>query len=214
MNNNVSKAALDELKKGTEALGKPWVSELVIQTSNYETMRDWYSATLGVEPFFENLPDPDLVIENEAQNVGKQLHAARVRMCFIRLYITETIYMVVGIFEKGGLTGSPADVPGMNHMQFKDPDVHKLVKRIELLRDAGMTPHRCANHGPMTSFYFMDPDQNVVEFCCDNFDTPEKVKEFMKTEKFAKNPSGIDIDRDEFIERYHSGVPTEELLTF
>src|SRR5690606_38360083 len=95
---------------------------------------------------------------------------------------------------------------------FTEADLDMLVKRVEFLRDAGIHPHRTSNHGPVMSFYFKDPDGNIVEFCSKNFDTPEAFKAFAASEAFQKNPSGIELDRDDFLARYHSGVPRAELL--
>jgi hypothetical protein len=97
-------------------------------------------------------------------------------------------------------------------MQLRHAELDVLVTRLELLRDAGIHPHRSANHGPMTSVYFRDPDENIVELCIDNFDTPEAMNTFIQSAKFKSNPSGIDIDRNEFISRHRSGMPKDRLL--
>ena len=35
---------------------------------------------------------------------------------------------------------------------------------------------------------------------------------FVQSDAFRANPSGIDLDRDEFIARYRAGTPVTELL--
>ena len=40
------------------------------------------------------------------------------------------------------------------------------------LKDLGIEPEFCLNHGVATSFYYADPDQNLVELQVDNFTFP------------------------------------------
>jgi hypothetical protein len=87
-----------------------------------------------------------------------------------------------------------------------------LVERIEILAAAGVIPHRCANHGPITSFYYRGLDANVVELCCNNFAAFDEWLANFGSAQFKSNPSGIDIDRMEVLERYHSGLPLDELV--
>jgi hypothetical protein len=83
---------------------------------------------------------------------------------------------------------------------------------VELLRDAGIDPQRCANHGPVLSFYFKDPDRNVVEFCCNTFATAEETSAFTRSERFRSNPSGLELERDAFLARWRGGESRETLL--
>ena len=119
----------------------------------------------------------------------------------------------LAIFEIPGITKTPTRDPGLNHMQFKNRGLDVLMKRIELLKAAGIHPQRSSNHGPVLSFYFKDPDKNIVEFCINNFSTAAEMMSFVQSEKFRKNPSGIELDRDEFLSRYYKGEPHAELLS-
>lgn len=213
MEGSTSAAALARLKAETATMSSPWVSEIVLQTSNYIRLRDWYSAVLGLEFFFENKPDPEVEIEGRHGDGGKQVHASDVRMGFMRIPISGAYSLVLGVFELPTVSAAAGNDPGLNHMQLKHSDLDQLVRRVELMRDAGMHPHRCANHGPMTSFYFRDPDQNIIELCIDNFDTPAEMQAFISSDKFQKNPSGIDFLRDDFLRKYHAGTPKAELLS-
>lgn len=214
MDGSTTAMALATLKSETKQMAAPWVSEIVLQTSQYMRLRDWYSAVLGLEFFFENTPDPKVEIEGRHGDGGKQVHASDVRMGFMRIPISGAYSLVLGIFEIPTVSGTAGNEPGLNHMQLKHGDLDQLIRRVELMRDAGMHPHRCANHGPMTSFYFRDPDENIIELCIDNFDTPEDMQAFIASEKFQSNPSGIDFQRDDFLARYHAGTPKRELLTY
>jgi hypothetical protein len=45
-----------------------------------------------------------------------------------------------------------------------------------------------------------------------NYDTEESFFGYFKSPAFKANPSGIDIDRDEFIARFDGGIPVNELI--
>jgi hypothetical protein len=68
------------------------------------------------------------------------------------------------------------------------------------------------NHGPSTSFYYRDPDGNVVELSAVNFSTEAEYVAFVNSEAFKKNIAGIEIEAAEFIAKYRSGVPQAELV--
>lgn len=203
---------LTALQERTRALPRPWVSEIVLQTNQYDAMRQWYGAVLGGEWFVENTPDPTTVVENQHGDGGKQVHAKDVRACFMRLPTVEPYSQILALFELTWLTPKPTTDPGINHMQLKHVDLDALVTRVELLREAGIDPHRSANHGPMTSFYFRDPDENIIELCIDNFKSMAEMTKIIQSPAFRANPSGIDFDRDAFITRFRSGEPEAALL--
>lgn len=207
-------AALRSLKAGTAGLPAPWVSELVLQTNQYDLMKLFYEGLLGQDWFFENTPNPEVLVKNHHGDGGKQVHAKDVRAAFMRLPVVPPYGLTLAIFELTHLNPAPHLDPGLNHMQFKHADLKALVARIELLRDANIHPHRSSNHGPVTSFYYRDPDENIVELCIDNFATQEELTAFIRSDAFKANPSGIDLNRDEFLSRYHGGVPAKELLSF
>lgn len=204
-------SSLEELGAATKVLSSTWVSEVVLQTAQFDRMKAWYQAVLGRDWFFENQPakalDPSRLPAGD-----KQVRASDVRACFMRLAPDFPYGTTLALFELSWLEKAPSKDPGINHMQFRDADIATLIKRLELLRDAEINPHRSANHGPSLSFYFRDPDKNVVELCINNFDSPQDAQAFTKSAAFKNNPSGLELDRDEFISRYHSGVPKEKLL--
>jgi catechol 2,3-dioxygenase-like lactoylglutathione lyase family enzyme len=201
---------LDDLRAATAALPSTWISEVVLQTGRYDEMKPWYEAVLGQPWSFVNVPAKPAKPPPEGE---KQVRAADVRACFMRLAPGFPHGGTLALFEVPGTAAAPTRDPGLNHMQFKNRDLETLMKRIELLRDAGIHPQRCANHGPVLSFYFKDADRNVVEFCINNFDTAEEMMAFTRSERFQKNPSGLELDRDEFLKRYRSGEPPRQLLS-
>ena len=207
-------ATLAALADATAHLPSLRIAEIVLQTNQFQALKLWYAAVLGRPWTIENDPAKAATIAGEHGDGGKQVHASRVRSCFMILDkdAAATPYgQLFALFEIAGIGSEPTKDPGLNHMQFKHATMADLVTRIELLRDAGIEPHRCANHGPITSFYYRDPDRNVVELCCNNFETFDEWLAFFASPQFKANPSGIDIVMSEFLKRYHSGLTLEEL---
>ena len=196
------------LKINTD-LKPPRISEIVLKTGQYEAMKAWYSGVFGLAPFYEN--NPQAAVEHES---GKQERATDVRLCFIRLHYDHPYAQVLAIFEIPGTRQGPSSDPGLHHMQFRNATMDDLFARYERLKGLGFHPHRTANHGPGTSFYYRDPDQNIVELSANNFPTVEEYLGYFKTESYQRNPSGIEIDANAYIARYRAGVPLAELVKF
>lgn len=200
--------ATETLGDKIRALAPLRLNEIVMQTNRFDEMRDWYAEVLGIDWPFENQPKEPA--ETKYQPGERQVKAVDVRSTFGRIGGRDGV--VFALFELPWLRDPGHMEPGINHTNFMEANLDTLVKRVELLRDAGIHPHRVSNHGPVMSFYFRDPDQNIVEFCSSNFETPEEFAAFAQSEAFKNNPSGVEMERDEFLLRYHSGMPKEELL--
>jgi len=182
------------------------IGEIVLKTSQFEPVRNWYVDALGLAPFYENTP------ARAGGEDGKFLRASDVRLCFIRLHLDFPYSQVLAIFEVPDLTPGGKSEAGLHHMQFRNSSLDQLFARYELLKSAGILPHRSANHGPGTSFYYFDPDGNNVEFSGANFDTEAEYLAYFASESYRRNPSGIEIDADAYIARYRGGTPKAELV--
>ena len=49
------------------------------------------------------------------------------------------------------------------------------------LKDTGITPYWCINHGFTLSMYYRDPDQNQVELQVDLFDSAASVAAWLES---------------------------------
>ena len=206
---------MQELARRTAELPSLRIAEIVLQTSRFDELKVWYRAVLGRPWSVENEPRQDTAIAGEHGDGGKQVHASRVRSCFMIMDLDGAAAPYGQLFALFGLPNigpSPTGDPGLNHMQFKHGGLEALMTRVELLLAAGLRPHRSANHGPITSFYYRDPDQNVVELCCNNFPTFAEWVAYFESAAFKRNPSGIDLDFDEYLARYRAGTPAADLL--
>ena len=179
------------------------ISEIILRTSRLDEMKAWYEAVLGVKPVFEHAPPPG----TKPLDLGGQTRASDLRMCFYRLSNDHPYIQTIGIFEEPGTALAPAkNACGLHHMQLTTSSHVELCDKYEELRSHGMQPHRSSDHGPMVSFYYRDPDGNNVEITAQNQPTLEAMVAFMASDEFRSNPSGTEIDPDEFVARHRAAA--------
>jgi len=100
---------------------------------------------------------------------------------------------------------------GINHLSYTYANAFDLLEVYEQLREAGITPYWPTHHGVTLSFYYQDPDGNRIELQVDCFDNEGAIA-FMKSDAFAQNPIGIDVDPEEMLRRRDAGASHEELI--
>jgi len=84
---------------------------------------------------------------------------------------------------------------GMHHSAFEYGSFEDLNSSYLRLRDAGITPALCLDHGMTLSYYYADPDGNNVELQVDCFGDWKRSAEWMRTsEEFKANPIGVFVD--------------------
>ncbi|WP_174297122.1 VOC family protein [Sphingomonas bacterium] len=186
----------DVIPSPTQPCSSLKISETILKTGRLDEMIAWYTTVLGVPPFFEHNPDAG----TRPLDLGGQTRASDLRMCFFRLSLDFPYVQTIGIFQEPGTGLMPVkDGPGLHHMQLTTSDLDGLCVTYERLLGHGMRPHRSADHGPMTSFYYRDPDGNNVEITAQNFATLEQMIGFMASDAFKANPSGREIDPGDYV---------------
>ena len=179
------------------------ISETILKTGRLDQMKAWYETLLQVAPLFEHAPAKNAT----PGDYGGQTRASDLRMCFFRLSLDYPWTQTIGLFEEPGTALDPATTaPGLHHMQLMAADLDDLCSQYDRLRKCGVHPHRSADHGPMTSFYYRDPDGNNVEITAQNFPTLEAMVAFMASDAFKANPSGVEIDPADFVTRRRARV--------
>lgn len=180
------------------------ISETILKTGQLDAMKPWYKTVLGVEPFLEHAPAAGA----KPLDLGGQTRASDLRMCFFRLGLDYPYVQTVGIFEEPGTAlATPKGACGLHHMQLMTSGLDELCAKFESLREHGMRPHRSADHGVMTSFYYRDPDGNNVEITAQNHPTLEAMVAFMASPEFKANPSGSEIDDPDAFVAAHRHAP-------
>jgi len=96
---------------------------------------------------------------------------------------------------------------GMHHSAFEYRSFDDLMSTYMRLREQGVTPAICLDHGMTFSYYYADPDGNNVELQVDNFGDWAKSTEWMRTsEEFKANPIGQFLDPELVVADHQSGM--------
>jgi len=164
------------------------LSHIVLQTNRRREMIDWYCSVLGAEVLFE-----------------------ADRISFIS-YDDE--HHRVAFLDPGPLAERQTDAAGLNHVAFTFGSLDDLIDNYQRLKELGIRPHRCVNHGVTSSMYYHDPDHNQVELLVDNFATAVEGKNYMRQRSINdKHPVGIAYDPEDFVAQVRDGLRIEELAS-
>jgi catechol-2,3-dioxygenase len=172
------------------------LAHLVFQTNRLKDMRDWYCSVLGGRVVYED-PHLSFVTYDDEHH----------RVAFV-----DFGPLAPRDDGSGQLMVRPTDRPGFHHVAFTFGSMGDLLDNYVQLKDRGIRPFYCVNHGPTTSMYYADPDGNRVELQIDNFATAEEGQAWMLSPAFAKNPIGVEYDPDELVVKFRSGVPVADLV--
>ena len=162
------------------------IAHVVRRTARYRELLHWYETVLGAHV----------------------VHADE-RLAFLT-YDEE--HHRIAIANLPGLPEQPPLAAGTDHVAFAHRDLGDLLQTYARLRDEGITPYWCINHGPSTSMYYKDPDGSRIEFQVDNYPTVEETNRWIRSGDFAKNPIGIVFDPEDLLARYRAGEPMEQLV--
>jgi len=101
---------------------------------------------------------------------------------------------------------------GMHHSAFEYASFEDLNSSYLRLRDAGITPALCLDHGMTFSYYYADPDGNNVELQVDCFGDWKKSTEWMRaSEQFKANPIGQFVDPELVAADHANGMTFAEI---
>jgi catechol-2,3-dioxygenase len=173
-------------EKPTATVPPRKLAHVVLRTrSNLDAMVQWYCVVLGAQVVF---------------NAG--------RIVFLS-YDDEHHRIAIAASEH--LAERPPRSAGLDHIAFTYEDIDALLNTYARLKRAGILPFVCVNHGPTTSLYYHDPDQNRIELQVDNFADMNDATILMQ-EQFSINPVGEEFDPEELLVRLRSGVDPAELV--
>src|SRR5207249_7045137 len=110
-----------------------------------------------------------------------------VHLAFFMVHEDVPWMQLLGIFGLSDLDANDGAQVGLHHVQFRVESLDALIEHYERFHELGFTPHRAANHGMSTSFYYRDPDANIVEVSCANFPPSEAHQAFIAPEQSARN---------------------------
>jgi catechol 2,3-dioxygenase len=101
---------------------------------------------------------------------------------------------------------------GLHHSAYEYPAMDDLLDTYVRLKEHGILPHACLDHGMTMSFYYVDPDGNSVELQYDELGGWSASKRFMQTSpEFAENPIGVTLDPELVVAARDQGTSADEL---
>ena len=162
------------------------LAHYVIRAKRFEQMLAWYRTVFHLKTSFEAPVIAFLTYDEEHHRIAF-LNAA---------HLPEPDTMRTGI----------------DHIAFTYRSMGDLLNTYARLREAGIKPFWCINHGMSTSMYFRDPDGNEIELQIDNFPSMDDCKAWFSSDAFAANPIGVQFDPDVLLQKFRDGVPDSELV--
>jgi catechol-2,3-dioxygenase len=165
------------------------LSHLVLQTAQVPAMRDWYLTVLGARVVYE-------------ASIG----------CFMTFDDEHHRIALAALPPEAARERTPATT-GLAHSAFTLPSLDGLVARYRALREAGIEPRVCVQHGMTTSLYYRDPDGNAVELQIDNFASADEATRYMHGPEFSDDAVGPAFDPTALADAFDAGVPAAELTT-
>jgi catechol 2,3-dioxygenase len=165
---------------------RPTLHHVQLKTTRLQEMIRWYATVAGLEVQFE-FPLGAFMYNDAANH----------RVVFIQ---TPKLFDDEDKFAR----------TGMEHMAFEYASFDDLLASHRRLRDEGIEPFVCLDHGLTTSFYYADPDRNTVELQVDNFGDWAQSSAFMRGPDFAADPIGTQVDPDQLAAALASGLDRDE----
>jgi catechol-2,3-dioxygenase len=177
---------------------RPTLHHISLKTTRLKEMIDWCALIIGGEVNFQST-DSASATDSRIQIVFMSNDRATHRIAFIAV---------------PGLRDDPEHFAhaGLHHIAFEYDSFNDLMPSFARLKQLGVEPGVCIDHGPTTSLYYSDPDQNLIELQADNFGNWEASTEWMRTSKeFRQNPLGVIFNPDCVFAAYQAGATSEQL---
>lgn len=188
LRNQLQTSETKETRMTTTDVVHPTFHHLNLKTTRLDEMIGWYGTVVGAEVNFRD--DVGAWLSNDKAN-------HRIALLAFPTFSDDP--------EKDTHTG-------LHHSAFEYASFDELNGSYLRLRDAGIEPDFCIDHGMAFSYYYKDPDGNHVELQVDNFGNWDASAEWMRTSpEFAANPIGVFVDPDRVAEAAADGASFEEI---
>lgn len=181
------------VEQGTDRLDasrlrRPALHHVAIKTTDLQAIIDWYEQVVGTRVMFRF--EGGAFLTNDAAN-----HR-----------------MAVFTGPAFSDDGDREAHTGMHHFAFEYEGADDLLATYARLKDVGITPDACLDHGPTTSFYYFDPDGNGVELQADNFGDWAASGDYIQNDaKFLSDPIGKPVDPDALVAAYRGGDSLQDI---
>ena len=167
---------------------RPAFHHVNLKTTRLQEMIDFYEVLVGAEVIFQD--DVGAWLSNDDAN-------HRIALLAFPNFVEDP--------EKDTRTG-------MHHSAFEYGGFEDLNSSYLRLKDAGIEPAMCLDHGMTLSYYYADPDGNHVELQVDCFGDWRKSKAWMRdSDEFKANPIGVFVAPDRVAADHAAGTSFAEI---
>jgi catechol 2,3-dioxygenase len=173
-----------------EKMISPTMHHINLKTTRLNEMIDWYGLVLGAKVNFQ-FPGGAWISNDRANHR-------------------------IALLSVPGLQDDPQKFAhtGLHHTAFEYSAFDDLMSSYARLKEKGIEPQVCLNHGMTISLYYADPDQNMVELQVDCFGDWDASAEWMRTaEDFRRDPIGTFFDPDLVLAAFQGGSSFEQIQT-
>jgi len=170
-------------------------AHIALHTADIPTARDWYLKVLDARVMFENETICFTSYDDEHHRV---------------VFVNNPDYVAP---EHTIALNRPVINSSVHHFTFTFASLDNLLEKYSELKNDGIVPHLCLNHGPTLSMYYADPMNNSVELQIDTMHM-DQADEFMHSEVFHKNPFGNAFDPDDLVTRRNAGASFSEIVQY
>ena len=167
----------------------PTFSHVVYMTRRFEEMKAWYINVFGAEVVHGDPALAFLTYDDESH-----------RFAIANLDVLKP--------DAPAVSG-PGEI-GVNHVAYTYASAADLLETYARLKEQGLIPYWPVHHGFTLSFYYQDPDGNRIELQVESCNSKDAF-DFMRSEAFAENPVGVEVDPETLLARYRAGASEAEL---
>ena len=172
----------------TDQVIHPKFHHLNLKTTRLQEMVDFYSTLVGAEVIHQD--DLGAWLSNDDAN-------HRIALLAFPNFTDDP--------EKENHTG-------LHHSAFEYASFDELNASYLRLKEAGIAPAFCIDHGMTFSYYYADPDGNNIELQVDCFGDWAASTEWMRTsDEFKANPIGQFVDPDRVAADHANEVSFDEI---
>jgi catechol 2,3-dioxygenase-like lactoylglutathione lyase family enzyme len=185
MNTDLISSSVSHVRNDAPVISPRKLAHVVFRTSRYRDVIAWYKTVLNATVAFSNDVLTFLSYDDEHHRVA--------------------------VINMPNLDARSTTAAGLHHVAFTFATLADLMATYVRLRDLNILPVFVINHGPTTSLYYEDPDNNNIELQIDNYDSIEEATAFFYSAAFAENPVGVEFDPEDLLARLKAGEPEAEL---